>query len=57
MFSLRLPAFGAGDESERRWRCGCRCLDLERSVSLRGLIMGSPVPVASPSGRKRHGAN
>lgn len=35
VFSLRLPAFGAGDESERRWRCGCRCLDLQRSVSQR----------------------
>lgn len=23
-FLLPLPGFGAGDERERRWRCGCR---------------------------------
>lgn len=67
VFSLRLPAFGAGDESERRWRCGCRCLNLRRSVSPRSggtgvallwaSAVGWAVPVASRSGRNRHGAN
>lgn len=30
-----LPLAGAGDEKERRWRCGCRCLNLCLTVSLR----------------------
>lgn len=67
VFSLRLPAFGAGDESERRWRCGCRCSNLQRSVSPRSggtgvallwaSAVGWAVPVASRSGGNRHGAN
>lgn len=67
VFFLRLPAFGAGDESERRRRCGCRCSNLRRSVSPRSggtsvallwaSAVGWAVPVASRSGRNRHDAN
>lgn len=67
---LPLPVFGAGDERERRWRCGCRCLNLYLSVSLHSggtatsllwvSAASSVVPVTPQKqqrGKNRHGAN
>lgn len=57
VFMLPLPGFGAGDERERRWRCGCRCSNLYLSVSPRcggtaasllwASVASSAVPVTS----------
>lgn len=62
VFSLRLPAFGAGDESERRWRCGLQVLQSSNGASPRAAEgpvrpcygrarWAGAVPVGSPSGR------